>query len=133
MKFWCPISGVSGRTRYRPAAIPGTIPDGRRKVQGIRMGQTVAIESWPCEATTARMQADSLCFGTAPGDYQSTLRIFRRSPIHALVSRGPVRAGACEPVPAGLPGAASDSYGDAFNQIKSLGIVNSTTATAMRQ
>ncbi|HWY73969.1 MAG TPA: vanadium-dependent haloperoxidase, partial [Verrucomicrobiae bacterium] len=71
-------------------------------------------------------------FGAAPGDYQSTPPNFPPQPQFtqwpqvipfALVSANQFRPG---PPPA----LTSDDYSDAFNEIKSLGITNSTTATA---
>src|SRR5207249_5805845 len=51
--------------------------------------------------------------------------------VYALVPRYPVRPGAREPVSSrASPALTSDRYADAFNQVKSLGIADSTAATA---
>jgi hypothetical protein len=71
-------------------------------------------------------------FGNAPGDYQSTPPNFPKQPqfTHwshvtpfALESANQFR-------PGGPPALTTDRYSDAFDQVKSLGIANSTTATA---
>ncbi len=85
------------------------IPDGNDKAEGIHIGQTVAERILALRSNDgSNAKPIPYVFGTAPGDYQSTPQ-FRPGPPPAL---------------------ASDAYSDAFNQIKSLGIVNSTTATA---
>src|SRR6267378_3022670 len=71
-------------------------------------------------------------FRTAPGDYQSTPPNFPPEPQFTHWSRvtpfALERARQFRPGPP--PALTSDAYSDAFNQIKSLGIANSTTATA---
>jgi len=71
-------------------------------------------------------------FGSAPGDYQSTPPNFPKQPqfTHwshvtpfALESANQFR-------PGGPPALTTDRYSDAFDQVKSLGIANSTAATA---
>jgi len=118
MSLW-PYIRVSGPTQYRPAAIPGTNSDGKR--QGARI--SVWDRQWPmnpgpCEATTARMPSRFLCFRRLR-DYQSNLRNCPPSPPnspHCLASPRSALERATRFRP-GLPGAGSDSYGDAFNQI----------------
>jgi hypothetical protein len=109
------------------------IPDGPDKTEGITIGETVANQ-----ILTARSNDGSnaspikFVFGNAPGDYQSTPPNFPPQPqfthwshvtSFALESANQFRLG---PPPA----LTSDAYTDAFNEVKSLGIVNSTTATA---
>jgi len=71
-------------------------------------------------------------FGNAPGDYQSTPPNFPNQPQFTHWSR--VTPFALESAnqfrPAGPPVLTSDRYSDAFDQVKSLGIAGSTTATA---
>ena len=71
-------------------------------------------------------------FGNAPGDYQSTPPNFPKQPqfTHwshvtpfALESANQFRPGSPPPL-------TTDRYSDAFDQVKSLGIANSTAATA---
>src|SRR3984893_2110617 len=71
-------------------------------------------------------------FGNAPGDYQSTPPNFPKQPQFTHWSR--VTPFALESAnqfrPGGPPALTTDRYSDAFDQVKSLGIANSTTATA---
>jgi len=109
------------------------IPDGNDKTEGIRIGQTVAdriLAQRNTDGSNAR--PIHYVFGTAPGDYQSTPPNFPPQPQFTHWSRvtpfALERASQFRPGPP--PALTSDTYGDAFNQIKSLGIANSTTATA---
>jgi PAP2 superfamily len=109
------------------------IPDGNDKVQGIRVGQTVAGRILALRSNDgSNAKPVPYVFGTAPGDYQSTPPNFPPQPQFTHWSRvtpfALERASQFRPGPP--PALASDTYSDAFNQIKSLGIVNSTTATA---
>ena len=109
------------------------IPDGNDKVEGIRVGQTVADRILALRSNDgSNAKPIPYVFGTAPGDYQSTPPNFPPQPQFTNWSHvtpfALERASQFRPGPP--PALASDSYGDAFNQIKSLGIVNSTTATA---
>jgi len=109
------------------------IPNGHDKVEGIRIGQTVADRVLALRSNDGSdVQPIPYVFGTAPGNYQSTPPNFPPQPqfTHwprvtpfALQSANQFRPG---PPPA----LTSDSYSNAFNQIKSLGIVDSTTATS---
>src|SRR5467141_118729 len=109
------------------------IPDGNDKVEGIRIGQTVADRILALRSNDgSNAKPIPYVFGTAPGDYQSTPPNFPAQPQFTHWSRvtpfALERANQFRPGPP--PTLASDAYGDAFNQIKSLGIANSTTATA---
>jgi PAP2 superfamily len=109
------------------------ILDGHDKIEGIRIGQTVANRVLALRSNDgSNAQPIPYVFGSAPGDYQSTppnfppqpqLTHWSRVTPFALQSANQFRPG---PPPA-LTG---DSYSDALNQIKSLGIVDSTTATS---
>jgi hypothetical protein len=110
-----------------------TIPDGNDKVEGIRIGQTVADRILALRSNDgSSAQPIPYVFGTAPGDYQSTPPNFPPQPQFTHWSRvtpfALERANQFRPGPP--PVLTSDAYSDAFNQIKSLGIANSTTATA---
>jgi len=108
------------------------ISEGHNKIEGIRIGQTVADRVLALRSDDgSNAQPIQYVFGTAPGDYQSTPPNFPPQPqfTHwshvtpfALQSANQFRPG---PPPA----LTSDAYSNAFNQIKSLGIVDSTTAT----
>jgi hypothetical protein len=109
------------------------IPDGNDKVEGIRIGQTVADRILALRSNDgSNAKPIPYVFGTAPGDYQSTPPNFPAQPQFTHWSRvtpfALERASQFRPGPP--PALTSDTYSDAFNQIKSLGIANSTTATA---
>src|SRR6266403_431901 len=109
------------------------IPDGHDKIAGIRIGQTVADRVLALRTNDgSNAEPIPYVFVTAPGDYQSTPPNFPPQPqfTHwshvtpfALQSANQFRPGP-------PPSLTSDSYSDALNQIKSLGIVDSTTATS---
>src|SRR5580700_1676770 len=109
------------------------ITDGDGKAEGINIGQTVADRILALRSNDgSNAQPIPFVFGTAPGDYRSTPPNFPPQPqfTHwshvtpfALESANQFRPG---PPPA----LTSDTYSDAFNQVKSLGIANSATATA---
>jgi hypothetical protein len=109
------------------------IPDGNDKVEGIRIGQAVADRILALRSNDgSNAKSIPYVFGTAPGDYQSTPPNFPPQPQFThwsgVTPFALERASQFRPGPP--PALNSDTYGDAFNQIKSLGIVNSTTATA---
>jgi len=109
------------------------IPDGNDKVEGILIGQTVADRILAVRSNDgSNAQPIPYVFGTAPGDYQSTPPNFPPQPQFTHWSR--VTPFALEHAnqfrPGPPPALTSDTYSDAFNQIKSLGITNSTAATA---
>lgn len=108
------------------------IPDGRRKAEGIAVGEAVAT------AILALRQDDGSSTtlppfvpGTQPGAYELTPPNFapadfiqwpRVTPF-AIPSASDFR-------PAPPPELTSDRYTESFNEVKSLGIVSSTTRTA---
>ena len=109
------------------------IPDGERKTQGVIVGETVADRILALRGHDGSdAQPIPYVFGNAPGDYQSTPPNFPPQPQFTHWSR--VTPFAIERAdqfrPGSPPALTSDEYSDAFNQIKSLGIANSTTATA---
>jgi hypothetical protein len=109
------------------------IPDGNDKAEGIRIGQTVADRIIALRSNDgSNAKPIPYSFGTAPGEYQSTPPNFPAQPQFTHWSRvtpfALERANQFRPGPP--PALSSDTYADAFNQIKSLGIVNSTIATA---
>jgi hypothetical protein len=109
------------------------IPDGKGKTEGVLIGQSVA-DSILAARSNDGSSASSIpyVFGTAPGDYQSTPPNFAPQPQFTSWSHvtpfALERANQFRPGPP--PALTTDAYGDAFNQIKSLGIANSATATA---
>ena len=112
------------------------IPDGEDKVEGIAIGQTVADEILGIRSTDgATAKPIPYVFGTAPGDYMSTPPNFPAQPQFTHWSHvTPFALERADQFRLGPPPAlTSDVYSDAFNQVKSLGIQNSTTATADQQ
>jgi hypothetical protein len=109
------------------------IPDGQDKIEGIRIGQTVAERILAVRSNDgSNARPIPYVFGTAPGDYQSTPPNFPPQPQFTHWSRVTPFAlqSANQFRPGPPPVLTSDSYTDAFDQIKSLGIVDSTTATS---
>ena len=108
------------------------VPDGPDKTEGINIGKTVADQILAARSNDgSNAQPVPFVFGNAPGDFQSTPPNFPKPQFtnwshvtpFALESASQFRLG---PPPA----LTSDAYTDAFNEVKSLGIVHSTAATA---
>jgi len=109
------------------------IPDGKSKTEGVLIGQSVADSILAARSNDgSNAPPIPYVFGNAPGDYQSTPPNFAPQPQFTNWSHvtpfALERANQFRPGPP--PALTSDAYSDAFNQIKSLGIVNGTTATA---
>ena len=109
------------------------IPEGADKAQGISIGQAVADRILALRSNDgANAQPIPFVFGNAPGDYQSTPPNFPRQPQFTHWSRvtpfALERANQFRPGPP--PALTSDTYSDAFNEVKALGIVNSTASSA---
>jgi hypothetical protein len=109
------------------------IPDGDDKTIGILIGQTVADKILAVRSNDGSTSVPvPYVFGNAPGDYQSTPPNFLPQPQFTHWSH--VTPFALEHAnqfrPGPPPALTKDAYSDAFNQVKSLGVINSTTATA---
>jgi hypothetical protein len=109
------------------------ITDGADKTTGIEVGRAVAL------ATLALRSDDGSAsppipyvFGNAPGDYQSTPPNFPAQPQFTHWSRvTPFALERAKQFRLGPPPASTSAeYTAVFNEVKSLGIVNSTAATA---
>jgi PAP2 superfamily len=109
------------------------VPDGAMKTDGVRIGHDVA------DSILARRSNDgsaaqpiAFAFGSAPGVYQSTPPNFPPQPQFTHWSQvtpfALARANQFRPGPP--PALTSNEYGDGFNEVKSLGMVNSATASA---
>jgi hypothetical protein len=103
------------------------------KADGINVGNAAADRILALRSNDGSNAAPiPYVFGSAPGDYQSTPPNFPKQPQFTHWSR--VTPFALESAnqfrPGGPPPLTSDRYSDAFNQVKSLGIAGSTTATA---
>src|SRR5215469_2451190 len=109
------------------------IPDGEAKRLGARIGQQVADRLLALRSNDGSTAAPiPYAFGNAPGDYQSTPPNFPPQPQFTQWSQVTPfvlkRADQFRPDPP--PALTSSTYTAAFNQVKSLGINNSATATA---
>jgi len=103
------------------------------RAAGINIGNTVADRILARRSNDgSNAQPILYVFGNAAGDYQSTPPNFPKQPQFTHWSR--VTPFALENAnqfrPGGPPALTSDRYSDAFDQVKSLGIAGSTTATA---
>jgi hypothetical protein len=111
------------------------IPDGAAKSEGTSIGKTVADEILGLRSNDGS-DAPPVPFvftnPPAPGAYQSTPPNFPKQPQFDQWSRvtpfALERANQFRPAPP--PSLGSDVYSDVFNEVKSLGIANSATATA---
>lgn len=109
------------------------IADGWAKIEGIAIGVAVADHILALRSNDgSNAPLPQYVFGTAPGDYQSTPPNF---PPHPQFTNWPqVKPFALKSAnqfrPGPPPALTSDEYSDALNEIKSLGIANSTTATS---
>ena len=109
------------------------IPDGEDKAEGLRIGATVASRMLQLRANDGgNVQPIPYVFGTAPGDYQSTPADFPPQPQFTHWSRvKPFTLPRADQFrPRFPPPLRSEKYADDFNEVKSLGIANGTTATA---
>jgi len=109
------------------------IPDGAGKADGIIIGQTVADRILALRSNDGSNAAPlPYVFGNAPGDYQSTPPNFPKQPQFTHWSHvAPFaldRADQFRPGPP--PDLTSERYATVFNEVKALGIANSTAATA---
>jgi PAP2 superfamily protein len=110
------------------------IPEGADKTEGIAIGKTVADQIFASRSNDGS-NASPIPFvftnPPVPGDYQSTPPNFPKQPQFTHWSHvtpfALERANQFRPDPP--PALTSDTYSDVFNEVKSLGIVNSTTAT----
>ena len=109
------------------------IGSGREVNEGLQLGQDVGSQVLALRSSDGS-DAPPLpyVFGNAPGDYQSTPPNFPKQPQFTNWSHvtpfALQHADQFRPEPP--PALDSDTYADAFNKTKSLGIANSTAATA---
>jgi PAP2 superfamily len=109
------------------------IPDGTAKTDGISIGANVAAQILSIRSNDGANAAPiPYVFGTAPGDYQSTPPNNPKQPQFTHWSHvAPFaldRADQFRPGPP--PALTSETYTDDFNEVKSLGVMNGTAATA---
>jgi hypothetical protein len=111
------------------------IPEGADKAEGTIIGKSVADEVLTLRADDGSSALPIPFVFTnppVPGDYQSTPPNFPKQPQFTHWSHvtpfALERANQFRPGPP--PALTSDAYGDLFNEVKSLGVVNGTLATA---
>jgi hypothetical protein len=110
-----------------------SIQEAGDKAEGITIGKDVADKILTLRSNDGSSALPvPFVFGSNPGDYQSTPPNFPKQPQFTHWSQVTPfvleRANQFRPGPP--PPLTSDAYGDAFNEVKSLGIANGTTATA---
>jgi hypothetical protein len=110
----------------------GQISDGADKAEGVTIGQTVADRILALRSNDGSANAPiPFNFGIAPGDYQSTPPNFPKQPQFTHWSHvtpfALERANQFRPGPP--PALTSDTYSNVLNEVQSLGIAGSTTAT----
>jgi len=109
------------------------IPDGADKTTGIDVGRAVALATLTLRSDDGSAATPiPFVFGNAPGDYQSTPPNFPAQPVFTHWSRvTPFALERAKQFRLGPPPAlTSAEYTAVFNEVKSLGIANSTVATA---
>jgi len=109
------------------------IPDGTDKTTGIDVGRAVALATLTLRSDDgATATPIPFVFGNAPGNYQSTPPNFPAQPVFTHWSRvTPFALERARQFRLGPPPAlTSAEYTAVFNEVKSLGIANSTAATA---
>ena len=108
------------------------IPNGYHKYEGVRTGEAVASALLALRADDgSNLPQPVFTPGTQPGDYQFTPPAFAQ-PVFTqwpLVRPFALRS-ASQFRPAPPPALTSAAYAAAFNEVKSLGAVNSTSRTA---
>ena len=109
------------------------IPDGADKTTGIAVGRAVALATLTLRSDDGSAATPiPFVFGNAPGDYQSTPPNFPPQPVFTHWSRvTPFALERANQFRLGPPPAlTSAEYTAVFDEVKSLGIANSTAATA---
>ena len=108
------------------------IPAGADKDQGIRLGEMVADATLDARNDDGSSVTPApFVFGSGPGEFQSTPPNFpvpQFTEWSRVIPFALVEANQFRPGPP--PQLTSKTYTKAFNEVKSLGIANSTTATA---
>jgi len=108
------------------------IPDNERKTQGVAVGQAVASQLLAARsADGANVIPPPYIPGNQPGDYQLTPPNFAPADFTQWPQVTPFaleRADEFRPDPP--PALTSGLYTEVFNEVKSLGFINSTTRTA---
>jgi PAP2 superfamily len=108
------------------------LPDNERRAQGAAVGQAVAAQLLAARrADGANVAPPPYVPGAQPGDYQLTPPNFAPADFTQWPQVTPfalARADVFHPSPP--PALTSDRYTEVFNEVKSLGFIDSTTRTA---
>ena len=112
------------------AALAG-IPDGSAKADGLAVGRFVAEQTLISRVTDGANAVVNYTPGTAPGDWRPTLPAFApaQTPQWPLVRPFALKSGS-QFRPQAPPALTSAEYTAAFNEVKTLGRVDSTVRTA---
>ena len=111
----------------------GAVPDGKEKRDGVGVGQAVAARIVALRANDGSATPPiPFAFDTTPGRYRSTPPNFPAQPqfTHWSHVRPFTLRKANQFRPAPPPPLASDTYEDAFNEVKALGQANGVVASA---
>jgi membrane-associated phospholipid phosphatase len=108
------------------------LPDNERKAQGIAVGQAVAGQLLAARsADGANVTPPPYVPGTQPGDYQLTPANFAPADFTQWPQVTPFALEQANEFRPGPPPALTSAlYTEVFNEVKSLGFINSTTRTA---
>jgi hypothetical protein len=109
-----------------------SIHDSQDKVEGIGIGKAVALQILALRSNDGSGAPPvPFVFGSTPGDYQSTPPNFPKQPQFTHWSHvTPFALERANQFRSGPPPAlTSDTYSDVFNELKSLGVANGTSAT----
>ena len=108
------------------------LPDNERKTQGIAVGQAVAGQLLAARsADGANVTPPPYIPGTQPGDYQLTPPNFAPADFTQWPQVTPFALEQANEFRPGPPPALTSAlYTEVFNEVKSLGFINSTTRTA---
>ena len=114
------------------AALAG-LPDGPAKTDGLAVGRFVAEQTLISRVTDGANAVVNYTPGTAPGDWRPTLPAFApaQTPQWPLVTPFALKSGS-QFRPAAPPSLTSAAYTAAFNEVKTLGRVDSTARTAQQ-
>ena len=110
----------------------GAIPDGVHKNQGLRVGEMVADAILDARTDDgSNTEPPPFKFGSAPGDYQATPPNFPKPQFTEWSKVIPFTLETASQFrPGPPPELTSEAYSAVFNEVKSLGIAKSATATA---
>ena len=108
------------------------IPDGKEKTEGIEVGERVAADILAARSHDGSDATPPVFVPVnTPGTYQLTPPNFKPAQFTHWSHVSPFAIESASQFRPGPPPAlASDTYADAFNEVKSVGMLNSTTATA---